>query len=279
MACASGTPTQMGSTPVPWVSCRTTTGVLVAGSIISPRIFTSSSMVASVRSTDLLADKTERRGASDARLNVFSQKIRTRRTEINDQVARGAPGPLRASGVVGVDHEFEGCADELFVAGDLNPALAVLKNREAIRLHFLADRVRHGFRGSVRARRVGECVYAVVANFVDERQGFLEVRFAFARKSDDDVARDADGAAGGANPGNFLEAFLPRVGAAHRLQDARRSGLDWQVDVVTKLGRRVDRVDNFAIKIVGVGSGKADAADSADGRDFAQHLGKPQVAR
>src|ERR1700733_13037442 len=175
MACASGTPTQMGSTPVPCVSCRTTTGVLVAGSIISPRIFTSSSMVASVRSTDLLADETKRRGASDARLNVFSQKIRMRGTEINDQVAGGAPGPLRASGVVRVDHDFEGCADELFVTGDLNLALAVLQNREAIRLLFLSDRIRHGFRGSVRARRVGECIHAVVADFVQQRQSFLEV--------------------------------------------------------------------------------------------------------
>src|ERR1700733_1513985 len=167
MACASGTPTQMGRTPVPCVSCRTTTGVLVAGSIISPRIFTSSSMVASARSADLLADETERRGARDARLNVFSQKIRVRRTEINDQVAGGAAGPLRASGMVRVDHDFESRADQLFVAGDLNLALPVLELHEAAGFFFLRDGVRHGFRGGVRARRVGEGVDAVVADVVE----------------------------------------------------------------------------------------------------------------
>src|ERR1700689_3114352 len=107
MACASGTPTQMGRTPVPCVSWRTTTGVLVAGSIIRPRILTSSSMVASAALYDLFANETEWCGARDSRLNIFSQKILARRSEINDQVARGASGPLAARGMMRVYHQIE----------------------------------------------------------------------------------------------------------------------------------------------------------------------------
>src|SRR5271154_1955999 len=127
MACASGTPTQIGRTPVPWVSWRTTTGVLVAGSIIRPRIFTSSSMMASAVLDDLFADETERRGARDSRLNVFSQKILTRRSEINDQVAGGASSPLAARSVMRIYHQLEGRADEFVVAFNLNLALAILQ--------------------------------------------------------------------------------------------------------------------------------------------------------
>src|ERR1700685_474804 len=134
MACASGTPTQMGRTPVPCVSWRTTTGVFVAGSIIRPRILTSSSMVVSAASNHLLADETERRGAGDSRLNIFSQKILMRRSEINDQVARGAPGPLRARGVMRIHEHLECRADQFIIALDLNLALAILQNREPSRL-------------------------------------------------------------------------------------------------------------------------------------------------
>jgi len=82
-------------------------------------------MVASAASNHLLADETERRGARDSRLNVFSQKILKRRSEINDQVASRAARPLPAGGVVGVDEQFKSGADEFVVALDLNLALAL----------------------------------------------------------------------------------------------------------------------------------------------------------
>ncbi len=47
MALASYTPTQMGSTVLPLTSLRITMGMLVTGSIMSPRIFISTSMTPS----------------------------------------------------------------------------------------------------------------------------------------------------------------------------------------------------------------------------------------
>src|SRR6202041_125365 len=88
-------------------------------------------MVASTGSNHVLADQTERRSARDSRLDVFSQKTPTWRSEINNKVAGRPPCPLGARGVVGVYVHFESRADQFIVALDLNFALAILQEREA----------------------------------------------------------------------------------------------------------------------------------------------------
>ena len=75
---------------MPAVSFRTTTGMLVTGSIIKPRILTSSSMVASAtqlptakqNSDDVLSEQIIRADARDARKNVFTEQSIERRSEI-----------------------------------------------------------------------------------------------------------------------------------------------------------------------------------------------------
>src|SRR5580704_16914305 len=96
----------MGRIPVPCDSARTTTGIFVTGSIISARILTSSSMVASDDSVNLLANQTIRRRPRDSHLSVFSQKLFTRRSEIYNSIAGGAPRPLTTRGVVRVYQNF-----------------------------------------------------------------------------------------------------------------------------------------------------------------------------
>src|SRR5580700_675203 len=158
-------PTQMGSTPLPEVSFSTTTGMLVTGSIIKPRIFTSSSMVASLTSPDVLADQTVWTGSQNLHLHVFSQKILARRSEIYHAIAGGTPGPLVARGVAAVNQDFVGRADELFIARDLNLALALVQNRQAAALFFFGYCVGHVHGRRIGARRVLERENSVVLGF------------------------------------------------------------------------------------------------------------------
>src|SRR5208282_1304776 len=136
-------PTQIGNTPVPCVSLRTTTGMLVTGSIIKPRILTSSSMLPPGDSEQVLADQTIRARARDYDLNVFSQKILARRSEIYHAICSGASSPLIAGRVMRVNENLERLADERFVARDLNLPLTILKNREPPSLLVFGDGIAH----------------------------------------------------------------------------------------------------------------------------------------
>src|SRR5215472_14011276 len=126
----------MGRMPEPAVSFRTTTGMLVTGSIINPRILHSSSMLASrcpwsspdSASVHLLAHQTIRSAPRDANLNILSQKILTRSRKIYDAVAGGSASPLAACAVMCVDKRFELAADKLFVADNLDLSLPLLQN-------------------------------------------------------------------------------------------------------------------------------------------------------
>src|SRR3984885_8615052 len=144
----------MGRTPLPEVSFRTTTGMFVTGSIIKPRIFTSSSMVASPGLGDVLAGKTVRASARNLHLHVFSQKIHVRRSKIYQTIAGGSPAPLRTRGMAAVHQHFIGLPHQLFVSRELDRALPFVQNREATGLFLLGNRVRHVHRRSVGPRRI-----------------------------------------------------------------------------------------------------------------------------
>ena len=114
---------------------------------------------------------------------------------------------------------------------------------------------------------------------LEQRDRILEVLFGLARETNNHISCDADGPARGANPRNFFEIFLARVGAPHGAQNARRAGLDRKMNVVAERGRGVDRVDDLATEIIGMRSGEAHAADAMDCRDLAQQAGEIQAAR
>src|ERR1700690_964949 len=214
-------PTQIGSTPLPWVSLRTTTGMLVTGSIMRPRILTSSSMVPPGDSDQVLAGQASRPRARDLDLQVFSQKIFARRSEIYNSIASGAAAPLISRGIARIGEDFEGRADQFFIGGGLNLALMILKNGEAAALLCLRDRVGHGSSGGVGPGRIIERVHAIIMDAVEERESCLEIGVGLAGETDDDVRGDADGAVGGADPFDLLDIFIARVGAQHGFQDRR----------------------------------------------------------
>src|SRR5208282_3284112 len=117
--------------------------MFVTGSIIKPRILTSSSMMASSASQHLLANETVRRCACHLDLHIFSQKIFARRSEIYDAVACGASRPLRARGMVRVDEHFERLADKRSVASRLYLALTLLQDGMAPGLLGFRNRIGH----------------------------------------------------------------------------------------------------------------------------------------
>src|SRR6185437_6972000 len=266
-------PTQIGRRALPSVSFRTTTGILVAGSIRKPRIFTSCSMRAS-RLPHLLAEQTVRPGSRDHHLNIFSQKVLAGSSEIYDAISAGSAGPLAARGMAGVHEYLRRGADEALVAADLNLALAFLENGEPAALLFLVNCVRHIERKGVGARGILEGKDAVEFGLVEKRNRLLEAGGGLAGEADDHVRGDADGAPRGFDPGNFLEVLVARVGAAHGAKHVGGTGLHRQVNVLAKLRNGVNRLDDLAMEIVGMRGGEADAANAGNGRNRAQERDK-----
>src|ERR1700722_19066408 len=181
-------PTQIGRIAVPDVSFRTTTGMLVTGSIIKPRILTSCSMVASPKAlADILTCQTVRTAAHYLHWKILSQKVRSSRREIYDAIAGGAPGPLSAALVKRVDENFERLAHHFFIALSLNFTLMILQNRKPPGLFFFRNRVRHGHRRRIWPRGILERKNAVVLSFVEQGERFFKVFFRFAREANDKV--------------------------------------------------------------------------------------------
>src|SRR5580704_15963068 len=267
-------PTQMGSTPLPCVSLRTTTGMLVTGSIIKPRILTSSSMVPPGDSDQVLAGEAPRPRARDLDLQVLSQKIFARRSEIYNSIASGASAPLISCGVTRIGEDLKRRADQLFIRRALNRALMIVQNGEAAALLRFGNRVGHRTGGSVGPGRIIERVHAIIMDAVEQRESCLEVAVALAGKADDDVGSDADGAARSADPLDFFEIFVARVGAQHGFQDRRRSGLHGKMDMVAERGSFVDRLHDIAREVIGMRGGESHSPNAVHRRDFAEQFDK-----
>ena len=69
-----------------------------------------------------------------------------------------------------------------------------------------------------------------------------------------------------------LEVALARVGAAHRLEDARRARLERQVDVLADGVALGDRGDHRLAEVLRVRAREADALDAVDGVAGAEQL-------
>ncbi len=77
----------------------------------------------------------------------------------------------------------------------------------------------------------------------------------------------------------IFEIFVARVGAAHGAENARRTGLHGQVNVIAELRRRVDRFDDVAAEIARMRGGEAHAANARDSRGRDEQFGETHAAR
>ena len=123
-------------------------------------------------------------------------------------------------------------------------------------------------------RRVDERERAVVAHLLDHLEGLTEVLFRLAGKADDDVGGQGQIGDGGAHLLDEAQVALPPVGAAHRLQDARRAGLERQVGVLTDGLALGHGGDDIRAEVLGMRAREADALDAVDGVHGAQKLGE-----
>src|SRR5215831_15970838 len=126
IALASYTPTQMGRTVLPFTSFRMTMGMLVTGSIMSPRIFISTSMSPPPTSLHHSYGFTHQ-GVGPRARNPYRQVLSHQRIavggrvgEVEGAVVRGAADPLAERLVAAFDHHFARGANHLRVAPDLD---------------------------------------------------------------------------------------------------------------------------------------------------------------
>src|SRR4029077_880179 len=92
--------------------------------------------------------------------------------------------------------------------------------------------IRHG--GGLRplSRRVDEGEGTVVADLLDGRDGLQELAFRLAGEADDEIRGESQVRDRAAKLGREAKVTLSRVGAPHRLENARRAGLERQVGVL-----------------------------------------------
>ena len=107
------------------------------------------------------------------------------------------------------------------VASNLKLLLALLQDRQPACLLLVRDAVRILQRRCVWARRVLEAKDAVVSDFLQQRDGLLEVAIVLAGEANNDVRSNADLAPRRFHPGNAFQVLLARVLAHHQRKQAR----------------------------------------------------------
>src|SRR5579863_2028384 len=105
---------------------------------------------------------------------------------------RSATDPLAAGFVSTLDHNFTCCPDISLVAGGLNLTLPGHQYIQAAGFFLVGDGIFQAERRSVRARRVLERENGVVANFIKQAKGFVEICLSLAGEADNDVRSNAD---------------------------------------------------------------------------------------
>src|SRR5260370_17624483 len=97
-------------------------------------------------------------------------------------VLRSAPDPLMAGLVLPFYHYFKNTSYLLAVIDSLNLALAIHKYGKPLCFLLIHDAVNHADRRSMRARRIFESKNAVVLDFVEQCDVFLNIGIGLSRK-------------------------------------------------------------------------------------------------
>ena len=174
-----------------------------------------------------------RAAASPRKLTVVLRRVRPRRTagsvRLGPSTSTSSTRPTRSA--------FRSAAMPLH---ELDEPL------DAVALDLVRDLLGHRRRVGARARRVDERERAVEADLLDDLERLAEVVLGLAGEADDDVGREREIGDAGAHLVDELQVALARVRAAHRLEDARRAGLQRQVRVLAHRGALGHRLDHRA---------------------------------
>jgi hypothetical protein len=146
---------------------------------------------------------------------------------------------------------------------------------DAVALHVLVDLIRHCRRLGPTPGREDERERAVEADLLDQVDRLAEVVLCLAREADDQVGCQRKIRDGGTHIVDELQVALPRVRAAHPLQEGRRARLERQVRVLADGGAFRHRLDQVRAEVLGVRAREADALDAVHGVAGPQELGEP----
>src|SRR5258708_3259510 len=201
-------PTQIGSTVLLLMSFKMTIGMFVAGSIMRPRIFISTSIHPPPPQPlhHTLAYQRVRSSARHAHIEIPSDELFIAHSighEIQRAILRSAPNPLPQRLVPPLHQHFLHRADRRRIAPDLDGALPLLHDRQPPRFFLFGNLIAHGERGRVWTRRVFEAEKRVVFYFVEQRQGVVEVRFGLTRQPPHHIRRTPH------LPPRFLHHLIP----------------------------------------------------------------------
>src|ERR1051325_938577 len=241
IAFASYTPTQMGSTVVLPTSFRMTMGILVTGSIMSPRIFISTSM----RSLPFLIPLHHSSGTdtchalADQRVGTCARhqhiQITTHQgifvlrpasmsiSKIESSILRRTPDPLAERLVPPLHVYLLNLTDQCRIAANLNGALPFVQSYNAAGLLFIGNVVAHSERCGIRPRRIFEREQRIVLHLIQQFKRRFEILLRFAREPDNDIRRDGDRPAGILHPFDAPHVLVTGIEALHRAQHACRS--------------------------------------------------------
>src|SRR6266567_3267048 len=301
-------PTQIGSTEFPLTSLRMKMGMLVTGSIISPRIFISTSMKFP------LAYRSRRTGVAHAtvRQSALPQTLRTAGSsskwislytdqavgapsgdadfprepnpvrfsgKVNHPVARRTSDRLAEPGLKPFDQHLELAPDQSLVPSRLDRALLLLELGQSRRLLLVRDRVRPAASRCLRARGVLEREDLVVLGLLQQRQRLLEVFPCLAAKTDDHVRRYANITLRITDAIYFFKVLFSRVASKHAGKHPARARLYRKMDVVAQRRVGFDGLDDIRSKVPRVGRNEAHPADPRDLGGPGQQLRKAQPGR
>ncbi len=170
-------------------------GACVLGSITSPRIFISMSIVPL---PVLILDGASYQAVGKTLRHFYQgvaawcRKNRPTRYKIQCDVLRSTPVHLSALRIVSFNSYFHNLPDVLGVVSPLPFPLPVQQHLQPLPFLFVRNRVDHHQRRRVRPRRILEREDGVVLHRFQQAQRLLKLRDRLAREANNDVGRDAD---------------------------------------------------------------------------------------
>src|SRR5580698_9151978 len=179
----------MGRTVSLPASFKITIGMFVTGSIKSPRIFISTSIVISCLSflyhhfARQAVGKTNRGAGGSIAPNGGREVFRG--GEIEHLILRSPSDPLVSGFILPFNLDFKCLAEMPLIATLLDLSLPLVHHGKTANLLFVRDGVFQVERRSIRPRRILEAKDAVIFDCVEQRKCCLEIGFGFAREPDD----------------------------------------------------------------------------------------------
>ena len=141
-------------------------------------------------------------------------------------------------------------------------------------LYIVRHLVRHRCSGRPRALRVEEGICRVIAHLAQEREHLSKILLRLARKSHNEIGRQARLRQRLAHTQRTLAIFFHRIAAVHCLQESAAAVLHGEMDVLADMRAALDRIDQLVADVLRVRGHEAHAANALHLIHHAKKIGK-----